>query len=181
MYRTILLAVFTLALGQAQAQKYLTREGYIKFYGSTAMENIEATTKQASSVIDASNNAIVFQVLLNSFGFEKALMQEHFNENYVESEKYPKAVFKGKIEGDVDYGKPGTYDVMVKGNMNLHGVDKTVETKAKVIIEDDDVVKLSATFKLVPEEYDIAIPDVVREKIAKEMEVTVKCKYNLVK
>jgi uncharacterized protein YcsI (UPF0317 family) len=68
----------------------LTREAYVKFYGSTPLENIEAVTNQASSVIDASNGDIVFQVLLNSFTFEKALMQEHFNENYVESETYPK-------------------------------------------------------------------------------------------
>ena len=174
-----ILALCVFAL-QLSAQKYLTREGFIKFYGSTPLENIEAKSNQASSVIDASDGAIVFQVLLNSFAFEKALMQEHFNENYVESEKYPKAVFKGKLDGDVDFSKSGKYEVNVAGTMSLHGVDNQINVPAVVIVE-KDVVKLSSEFKMVPEDYNIEIPSAVRDKIAKEIEVTVKCKYNLVK
>ena len=166
--------------GSISAQKFMTREGYIKFFGSTPMENIEAVSSQASSVIDASNNAVVFQVLLNSFTFEKALMQEHFNENYVESEKYPKAVFKGNIVDKVEYSKPGTYKITLKGTMSLHGVDKAVTTPATLIVE-KGTIKLAAEFQMIPEDYNIAIPGAVREKIAKQMDVTVKCSYQEVK
>ena len=175
----LLLAIAFLALS-ANAQKFLTREGFIKFYGSTPMEDIEAVTKQASSVIDAESKAVVFQVLLNSFAFEKALMQEHFNENYVESEKFPKATFKGTIVGDVDLSKSGTFEVSLNGNMNLHGVDKELTVPATIIVEKEGM-KLSSEFSLVPEDFRIEIPGAVREKIAKQMEVTVKCAYKPVK
>lgn len=174
--KTTILTLALLATTALSAQKYITREGYIKFFGSTPVEDIEAVTNQASSVIDAATGDVVFQVLLNSFTFEKALMQEHFNENYVESEKYPKCIFKGKIVGDVDYKKPGTYEVEIKGSMQLHGVTKDITTKAQIIVEAEGV-KLSSVFKIVPEDYDIAIPGAVRDKIAKEMEVTVKAAY----
>ncbi len=174
-----LLAITTIGL-TANAQKYLTREGFIKFYGSTPLENIDAVSKQASSVIDASNNEIVFQVLMNSFTFEKALMQEHFNENYIESEKFPKAIFKGKIEGKVNYSSPGNYDVKIVGTMTIHGVDQKISVPAKVIVEKSDI-KLSSEFTLKPEDYNIEIPGAVRDKIADQMDVSVKCLYKPVK
>jgi polyisoprenoid-binding protein YceI len=160
----------------ADAQKYLTREAYLRFFGSTPIEDIEAVTNQASSVIDTETGDVVFQVLMNSFSFEKALMQEHFNENYVESEKYPKCTFKGKFQEDIDFAKPGEYDVTINGSMNLHGVEKQISTPAKLII-DKKGMKLSATFSINPEDYAIEIPGAVRNKIAEEMEVTVKAAY----
>ncbi len=176
MKKGILVSAIALFAFTANAQKYMTREGYIKFFGSTPMENIDAVSSQASSVIDAGTNAVVFQVLLNSFTFEKALMQEHFNENYVESEKYPKAVFKGNIAEKIDFTKAGTYKVTLKGTMSLHGVDKPVSAPATLIVEKGGL-KLSSEFAMVPEDYNIAIPGAVREKIAKQMKVTVKCAY----
>lgn len=172
---TMISAIFFVSISLS-AQKYLTREAYIKFYGSTPLENIEAVTNQASSVIDASNGNVVFQVLLNSFTFEKALMQEHFNENYVESEKYPKSVFKGKIKEEIDFSKAGEYNVTLVGTMSLHGVEKEVTTVATLIIEKEGL-KLSAEFDMVPEDYDIPIPGAVRDKIAEKMAVTVKAAY----
>ena len=103
-------------------------------------------------------------------------MQEHFNENYVESEKYPKAIFKGKIEDEVDFTKAGTYNVTITGTMSLHGVEKQVTTKGILIIEKGGL-KLSTKFDMVPEEYNIPIPGAVRDKIAEKMEVTVKSAY----
>lgn len=180
MKKLSILFAFAALSFSANAQKYLTREGYIKFFGSTPMENIEAVTSQTNSVIDAASNAIVFQVLLNSFTFEKALMQEHFNENYVESEKFPKAIFKGSILEKVDFNKPGNYKVTLKGVMSLHGVDKPIEVPASLIVEKIGI-KLSSEFAMVPEDYNIAIPSAVRDKIAKKMDVTLKCSYQLVK
>lgn len=176
MKRVFLTIMFLAATWASQAQKMMTREGYIKFFGSTPMENIEAITNQASSVIDVSTNDVVFQVLMNSFTFEKALMQEHFNENYVESEKYPKAVFKGKIASDVKLMKPGTFTTTIEGTMTLHGVEQNIKAPATIIV-DKDGIKLSSEFKMAPEDYKIAIPGAVRDKIAKEMALTVKAFY----
>lgn len=172
LFATIILATNVTAF----AQTYITRNAYVKFFGSTPLENIEAVSNQASSVLDVAKTEVAFQVLLNSFTFEKALMQEHFNENYVESEKYPKCVYRGKIVGEVNYAKPGTYKVTLKGKMNLHGVEKELEVPATIIVE-KDAIKLSSEFKMVPEDYNIAIPGAVRDKIAKEMAVTVKAAY----
>jgi hypothetical protein len=176
---SFLTAILFVAIS-VNAQKYLTREGYIKFYGKTPLENIEAVSNQASSVIDASTNKIVFQVLANSFTFEKALMQEHFNENYVESGKFPNASFVGVIVEKVNFNKPGSFDVTLKGTMSLHGVNRMITVPAKLIVEKGSL-KISSEFALIPEVYDIDIPGAVRDKIAKQMEVKVKCSYKLVK
>src|SRR5690606_29851446 len=104
--------------------KYLTRSGKVTFFSSTPLEAIEAFNNEAASVMDAKTGDIVFQVPIRSFKFENALMQEHFNENYLESSKYPKAEFKGKITdiNKVNFSKDGTYNVTSKGNLTIHGV-----------------------------------------------------------
>ncbi|MEK7253941.1 MAG: YceI family protein, partial [Bacteroidota bacterium] len=100
MKRTIvLIPLLLLFFAQGiQAQKYFTREGKITFVSDAAMEKIEAVTNSATSVIDMATGAVEFAVLIKGFQFKKALMQEHFNENYMESSKFPKATFKGKID-----------------------------------------------------------------------------------
>jgi polyisoprenoid-binding protein YceI len=103
-------------------------------------------------------------------------MQEHFNENYVESEKYPKCVFKGKIKEAVSLSKAGTYKVTIAGSMTLHGVTRPIEVSADITVE-KSTIKLMSTFVIVPEDYEIIIPGAVRDKIAKSMEVTVKAAY----
>lgn len=167
-----------LALGQAFAQKFITREGYIRFFSSTPLEDIEAITDQASSVFDSETGQIAFQVLMNSFTFEKALMQEHFNENYVESEEYPKAMFNGTVSGidGIDFGTDDTHDVELSGEFTVHGVMVERTVPAKLIVQDGQVL-IDATFMVVPEDHGIEIPKVVRGNIAKEIEVTLKTKY----
>jgi len=173
-----ILFLFALLPMLVNAQRHFTRTGEISFYSSTPIEDIEAYNKSANSVIDLGTGAIQFAVQLKSFTFEKALMQEHFNENYVESDIFPKAVFKGKIKdlGAVDLDKDQTIEVVVPGTMELHGVTKNVEAKGTLTVKGG---KLSAksSFMINPEDYDIEIPGVVREKIAKEIEVKVNIAY----
>jgi len=99
-------------------------------------------------------------------------MQEHFNENYVESDKYPKATFSGSYTGDVPVGKDGTYKVTVKGNLSLHNVTKVVEFPATIEVKNGHLIGLS-DFKLKPEDFNITIPSLVRDKIDKEISVKV--------
>jgi len=162
----------------ANAQKYMTKNGYIGFFSSTPVENIKADNNQVASVIDISTGEVVFQVLIKSFKFEKALMEEHFNENYMESDKFPKSTFKGKITNpaSVDFNKQGNYDVTVEGDLTIHDVTKKVTVKGSIDVTSGGI-DANSKFIIVPEDFKINIPGVVRNSIAKTIEVTVTTKY----
>jgi len=177
-----LLLLFVFISLNISAQKFMTKNGYIGFFGHTPMEDIKADNNQVASILDTSTGELVFQVLMKSFHFEKALMEEHFNENYVESEKFPKSVFKGKITNlsEVSFAKPGTYNVTVEGEINIHNVSKPISAKGTLEVKKEGIIAKSK-FNIKPEDYNITIPGVVREKIAKEMEVTLEMNYSLIK
>jgi len=171
--RFFLVALFLLCISSVGfCQSYMTKNGFIGFYSKTPLEDIRGENNQVYSVLDATNHRIAFAVLLKGFLFTKELMQEHFNENYVESDKYPKATFSGSCSGDMDLTKDGIYQVVIKGDLNLHGVTKPIETTAQLEVKNTHI-KGSSTFKLKPEDFNITIPAIVREKIASEMNVKV--------
>jgi hypothetical protein len=150
----------------------MTKTGFIGFYSKTPLEDIRAENNQVYAILDASSHRIAFAVLLKGFLFTKELMQTHFNENYVESDKYPKATFSGSCSGDMDLTKDGIYQVVIKGDITLHGVTKPIETTAQLEVKNTHI-NGSSTFKLKPEDFNITIPAIVREKIASEMNVRV--------
>ena len=175
----IAILFFLLITGySANAQKYMTKNGFIGFYSHTPMEDIKADNNQVAAVLDAGTGEMVFQVLIKSFHFEKALMEEHFNENYMESEKYPKSTFKGKITNlsSVSFSKNGTYDVTVEGDLTIHNVTNKVSMKGTLEVITGGI-NANSKFNISPEDYKIEIPGVVREKISKNLEVTVSMKY----
>jgi len=178
MKRIVFFLTFTFLFFSVNAQKFMTRNGYIGFYSHTAMEDIKGDNNQVASVLDISTGEIVFQVLIKSFHFEKALMEEHFNENYMESEKFPKSTFKGKITNlsAVDFSKNGKYDVVVEGDLNIHDVTNKVTAKGSLEVITGGI-NANSKFNIVPEDYKITIPGVVRDNIAKNLEVTVAMKY----
>lgn len=165
-----------LAVG-LNAQKFMTKNGYIGFFSHTPIEDIKADNNQVASILDTSTGEIVFQALMKSFKFEKALMEEHFNENYVESEKFPKSTFKGKIVNlsDVNFSKPGVYKATVTGDLTIHGITKNISEPGEIEIAGDGI-NARSKFIIIPEDYNIEIPAVVRENIAKEITVTVEVK-----
>ncbi len=170
----LLFAAAVCSLSHLQAQKYFTREGKISFFSDAPLEKIEAHNQQATAVADFTSGAMEFAVLIKAFQFEKALMQEHFNENYMESTKYPKATFKGQIAdaAKVNLSKDGTYPVKVKGMLTIKGVSKEIETDGTIVVR-GGAVSASSAFKIVVADYGIAIPKVVADKIAKIVEVKV--------
>ena len=176
MKKIIILFVFIAGIATGDAQLYTTRNAFVSFYSKAVMENITADNNQVYSIIDAGKKNIAFSLLMRSFIFKKQLMQDHFNENYVESDKYPKAFFSGTYTGDVILGRDGLYKIMVKGNLTLHNVTKAIELPATMEVKDG---KLSgnAEFKIKPEDYNISIPSVVRDNIAKELTITVNANY----
>ena len=182
MKKLILFSVLAAITFGLSAQKFITKNGHIGFYSHTPLEDIIADNNQVASILDVSTHQMVFQALMKSFIFKRTLMQEHFNENYVESEKYPKASFDGKIilpEG-LDLTKKGEYDVTVEGKLSMHGVTKEVKEPGKIQVNGDDITAQSE-FTVKPEDFNIEIPGVVREKIAKEITVKVDMKYTPLK
>ncbi len=177
--KTFILAIIMLLATQAIiAQKYISRNGHVRFFSHTPVEDIEAHNRQVVSVLNPADGTLQFTMLIKSFEFKIALMQEHFNENYMESDKFPKAGFKGKIENlsDIDFKKDGSYPAEVTGDMTIHGVTKPVATNGTITVS-GNTVTAAAKFTVMPKDYDIDIPAVVENKIAKEIEVNVDVTY----
>jgi hypothetical protein len=178
MKRLLFLLFFLNIVVALNAQKFMTKNGYIGFYSHTPMEDIKADNNQVVSVLDTSTGDLVFQALIKSFHFDRALMEEHFNENYMESDKIPKSMFKGKITNlsSVNFSKSGSYEVTVEGDLTIHDVTNKISTKGTIEVVSGGI-NANSKFKIVPEDYKITIPGVVRDKFDKAMEVTVAMKY----
>jgi len=184
MKRLILVSLLSASVLTAAAQtKFYTKNGKISFNASSPLEKIEASNEKATSIIDVSSGAIEFAVLMKGFAFDKALMQEHFNENYVESDKYPKAVFKGTITNinEVDLKKNGTVPVKVKGMMTMHGETKEVLADGTLTVKDGALVSGKSDFKVLLEDFKIEIPSLVKDKISKEVQINVDINYEPLK
>ncbi len=174
--------IISLLLGFTQilsAQKLISKNGHIWFYSHTPVEDIEAHNRQVVSILDPATGSIQFNLLVKSFEFEKKLMQEHFNENYMESDKFPKAMFKGTINNlsSINFTKDGEYPAKVSGELTIHGVTRNVNIMGTFHVK-SGVVTAVSSFIVLPEDYNISIPDLVRENVAKEIEVSVDVTYN---
>jgi polyisoprenoid-binding protein YceI len=176
------LLFFLLVLAGIQyvsAQKYICKNGLVSLNASTPLESIDCKNNQAASILDAATGEIVFNVLIKSFEFKNALMQEHFNENYMESDKFPKATFKGKISNlaSVNLAKDGTYPVDITGDITIHGVTKPLPAKGNLVVK-GGVISANSKFTVHTADYNIIIPKLVEGKIAKDVEVVVDLAYN---
>jgi polyisoprenoid-binding protein YceI len=177
MKRWIILSIGVLFTISSQAQgKFITKTGKINFYSSAALEDINATNKSVIGVLDSQTGDLQFAALIKGFEFKKALMQEHFNKNYMESDKYPKAEFKGQLSDNsaVKYTTNGSYNVTVKGKLTIHGVTKDVELPATIAVKDGKL-NATSTFNVAVADYNITIPKIYRDNIAKTIKVTVEC------
>lgn len=175
MNKTVFAFLILSVLGfRATGQKYMTKTGHIKFYSEAPAEKIEAHNRQVNCALDASSGNIVFKILIKSFEFEKALMQEHFNENYLESDKYPNATFTGKVDNlnEIDFSKDGEYKTHTSGTMTIHGVSKEVKIDGVFTIK-GNALSGKSVFMIAVKDYNIKIPNTVVNNIAEEVQVTV--------
>ena len=156
--------------------KFFTKVGEVVFSSKTSLENIEAHNKNVTCVLDTKTGNLQFAVLMKGFEFEKALMQEHFNENYVESHKFPKADFKGQISNfsEINFGQDGKYTAKVRGKLTIHGETRDVETTGVVVIKAGKI-KADANFAVELADYKIEVPKLVKDNISKAINVTVDC------
>jgi hypothetical protein len=179
MKKSIILFLFLSLSFQGGAQNvFITRNGKISFHSKTNLENIDATNNEVFSALDILKGDLAFAVLIKGFHFDRALMEEHFNENYLESTRFPKATFSGKIQNlsEVTLLKDGQYPVQVEGDMTIHGVTKKIVVQGEIVVQGGKVSS-KATFKLVIKDFNIQVPGVVSEKIAEVVDVVVDCSY----
>lgn len=179
--KKFIIAAILISIGSfaASAQKLYTKNGSISFFSKTSMENISAVNNQVMSVLVPSTGAIQFSLLMRGFHFEKALMEEHFNENYVESTKFPKSTFTGSITDltKVNFSKDGNYEVTVSGDLMIHGVTKKTTAGGSISIK-GGVISAHAKFIVKLADFDITIPKLVKDNINQNQEVTVNCVYD---
>ncbi len=173
----LLLPAIVLATGLSplHAQgKYMTKTGHVSFFSATPIEDIEARTQQVAAVLDFTSGQLAFSLPVKSFVFKRTLMQEHFNENYMESDKYPKATFSGRFVGleASTLAAAGPHTVQVEGDLTLHGVTHRIQVPASVELKGSQVLA-AATFPVASADYNIEIPLLVRSNIAKTVTVRV--------
>jgi hypothetical protein len=163
----------------SHAQKFYTKNGLISFYSKATLEDIKADNNEVLSVINIATGDIQFSLLNTGFHFKKETMEEHFNEDYMESDKYPKSTFKGKIINlsEINFTKDGTYNTTVGGDLLIHGVSNKVNATGTIIIK-DGIISATSKFKIQLADYKITIPGVVQNHIAETIEITVSCNYS---
>jgi hypothetical protein len=161
----------------ASAQKYYTKNGLITFYSKAPLEDIQADNNEVLSVLNPTGE-LQFSLLNTGFHFEKALMQEHFNEDYMESTKYPKSTFKGKVTNlsEINFTKDGTYNTTATGDLTIHGVTNKVTATGTITVK-NGVVSATSKFKIQLADYKIAIASMAKGHISETIEITVKCDY----
>ena len=167
--------ILLLLSNNSLAQKYKSMASSVHFFSEAPMEDIEATNLDGQSAIDLSTGEIVFSIPIKSFEFEKSLMQEHFNENYLESDKFPTATFKGIVSG-FHAEAPGWQNAKAEGSMNIHGVSNELAVDGEVRIEKGSI-EIKSKFPITLKDYKIKIPKVVFYNIAEVVEVTITFRY----
>ena len=164
---------FFLISSQLGAQKFSTKEGVIKFVSRAQLELIQASSTKLQGVLDPATSQFAFLVDIKSFqGFNSGLQQHHFNENYMESEKFPYAKFSGKIIEQVDYTQNNSAEVRAKGELEIHGQKQVRIIKSKITVQEKGVI-IEAQFLVPLSDHDITIPKIVNQKIATEIQVDV--------
>lgn len=158
------------------AQKYIARNGYVRFFSEAPLEDIEAINQEGLSIFETSSGEIAFTIPIDQFEFEKKLMQQHFNENYLESEKYPNSTFKGEIIGFSDTELNSKQDLKARGEITIHGITREIMVTGTGNIKDHHIF-LEAKFPIALKDFQIKIPRVVLYNIAEVVEVTIRFEY----
>lgn len=181
MYTTILLGFFLCMMPNADNTNavFATKTAELTLFSEAPMENIEAVSKSAYGVINTDNGEIQFGVSIRSFRFRKSLMQEHFNENYMESDKYPSAKFKGKLNTPIDVSKDGEYKVTATGDLEVHGVTKKRSISGTVKVSNGRL-EINSVFTVKCQDHNIKIPALVFKNIAETIRITLRGTFSTV-
>ncbi len=175
--KNILFVILALLLSgvYAKAQLYSSQAVEISFFSKTAVEDISAQSKMGLGVMNITTREVAFSIGNITFDFPNKLMQEHFNEKYMETEKYPSSTFKGKINEQVDLTRDGEYKVTVTGKLNIHGVEQERTLPGTILVKDGNIT-IQCSFKVKVADHKITIPTLVMAKIAEEIDVKLDAK-----
>ncbi len=176
---SVFFAVIFLSSTQVHAQKFSTEKGTISFFSDAAIEDITAENTMVGSLFNSTTGELVYIVKIKDFIFPKALMREHFNEKYMETEKFPKALFNGKLKG-YNVSTKGEQNVTATGKLTIHGVTRDVQVPGTISF-DGGKATMKAKFMVALKDYDIKIPKLVWQNIAEEIEVTIDFAYKPMK
>jgi polyisoprenoid-binding protein YceI len=169
-----MIGIMSLGSMLLKAQIYMGKTCDISFFSKGPIEDIYAINKSTKPILNTANNEVAIKITIKGFVFDDKLMEEHFNEKYLESDKYPYAIFKGKINEEIeDYKKDGTHNVTITGKLNLHGVEKEITINAVATIK-DRIINFDTKFFIALKDYNIEIPTLVAQNIAEQIDVTVK-------
>ncbi|MBK7181626.1 MAG: YceI family protein [Bacteroidetes bacterium] len=172
MKKIVLLAFVIATANIASAQIYIAKSCEISFFSSSPLENIEAINKNTKPIINTATGDVQMKIAITGFVFEKPLMQEHFNENYLESDKFPSAIFKGKINEKIDWTKDGEHKVTITGTFEIHGVKKERTFDGVVKIKGQEIT-ISSKFNIHIADYNIKVPSLYVKNIAEDVEVKI--------
>ncbi len=169
--------LFSVSLS-AGGNRYFTRTGFISFISSTPLIDIEGTDRLVTSFLDIRTGEMVFSVFIKDFKFKLELAEEHFNENYMYSEQFPQAKFKGKIVniGSINFAEPGKYEARVEGMLTIKDRSNQVSVNGTFEVKDGKIAA-SSTFSVQLKDYNIGVPKIVDDKVAKVIPITVRMIY----
>ncbi len=171
--RNLFIILCLLSVSPLLAQKYMSRTAEVYFFSDMdAVEVVEAVNNQVGAVVDLENGNIAFQIQMRAFHFDIALMEEHFNENYIESEIYPKATFSGAFT-EIPNNLETKQSLLIVGVIDFHGVKKEMEIPVNLVLN-EGVLFGDSKFNLLCSDFNIDIPKIVSDKISNTIEVTVK-------
>ena len=171
MRNVLILLILLLPLTQNAQGVYQATQGQVKFVSDAPLELIQAETKVVTGLLRISDRSFAFVIPMKSFeGFNSSLQRTHFNENYIESHKFPNATFEGKIIEDVDFSTPGTYNIRGKGKFQVHGVEQERIIRVQLVVSKDKI-NVTSRFTVMLADHNIKIPSVVAQKIAEEITV----------
>lgn len=175
-----ILPIFLLSISfrASDSLKWKTQKGEVSFFSYAPIENIDAESKRLVGIIDPETNRYAFAVPINSFEFKNKLMQKHFNEDYMESEKYPKAQFVGKMNKPLMVSKDTTYSVSVPGKLTIHGVEKERVIDVAITVSGSKL-NIKSDFKVALEDHDIKIPKMFIKNIAESIDVKINTNLEL--
>ena len=164
--------LFLSTTGLLNAQIFISKTSEISFFSESPLENIEAVNKVAKPILNVATGDIQVKIPIIAFKFPKPLMEEHFNENYMESEKFPNTIFKGKINEKPDLTKDGEYKVTVTGNLEMHGVTKEITIDGTITVKEGQLI-IQSKFNIHVADYKIKVPSLYVKNIAEDVQVKI--------
>lgn len=175
MGKALMIIFFLSAFFSLSAQRYVSENGLISFFSQAPVENIKADNSKVTSLFSAENGTIAFSVPIKEFQFEKKLMQEHFNDKYMESDRFPRSTFAGKVTG-YSMSASGLQSVRAKGKITIHGIVKEIDIPGTFEMKNGNVL-IKTKFKVLNKDYGIVIPQLLWKNVSEEIEITIDMTY----